>query len=60
MKMNKLQSMARLDYKQSYLNDYRRITGITDLTLQDVIGAMYLMFKDGFLAKARAGEWSKN
>lgn len=28
------------NYKEEFLEDYKMLTGITDLTLQDVFGAM--------------------
>ena len=47
------------DFKSVYLNDFKMISGIMDLTLQDVIGAMILMIRSGILTKARSSLWSK-
>lgn len=47
------------DFKLIYLDDFKMISGIMDLTLQDVIGAMILMIRSGILSKARSSLWSK-
>ena len=47
------------DFKSVYLDDFKMISGIMDLTLQDVIGAMILMIRSGILTKARSSLWSK-
>ena len=52
--------MARKDYKQEYLEDFKMLSGITDLTLQDVFGAMQLMLRNHDLKVSKAGPWSKN
>lgn len=45
----------RNDYKQDFLDEFKRLTNIDDLTMQDVIGAMYIMFKNYQLRKASSG-----
>jgi hypothetical protein len=36
---------TKKNYKQEYLEDFIGLTGITDLTLQDVYGAMVLLVR---------------
>lgn len=43
------------DYKQEFLDEFKRLTHIDDLTMQDVIGAMCIMFKNYQLRKASSG-----
>lgn len=47
------------DYKQEYLEDFIGLTGITDLTLQDVYGAMVLMVRHGYLDQKAKSLWSR-
>ena len=47
------------DYKREYLEDFIGLTGITDLTLQDVYGAMVLMVRYGQLEQKAKSLWSK-
>lgn len=52
--------MKKQDYKQEYLNDFIGLTGITDLTLQDVYGALIHLTDRGQLLKTGPSLWSKN
>ena len=52
--------MKKPDYKQEYLNDFIGLTGITDLTLQDVYGALIHLTDRGQLLKTGPSLWSKN
>ena len=47
------------NYKQDYLEDFIGLTGITDLTLQDVYGAMVLLVRHGVLEQKAKSLWSK-
>lgn len=47
------------NYKEEFLEDYKMLTGITDLTLQDVFGAMQVMFKRGWLSEVKPTPWCK-
>ena len=48
------------DYKREYLNDFIGITGITDLTLQDVYGAMIHLTQRGIIPTRGRSLWSKS
>ena len=48
------------DYKDEYLDDFKMISGMMDLTLQDVYGAMCLLIRDYEIGQSKAGMWSKN
>lgn len=52
-------NMARNDYKQDYLKYFKMLSGITDLTLQDVYGAILLLLRNHELKVSKAGPWSK-
>ena len=41
------------NYKEEFLEDYKMLTGITDLTLQDVFGAMQIMFDKRWLTQVK-------
>ena len=47
------------NYKEEFLEDYKMLTGITDLTLQDVFGAMQIMFKKHWLPQVKPSPWCK-
>lgn len=47
------------NYKEEFLEDYKMLTGITDLTLQDVFGAMQIMFKRDWLTQVKPSPWCK-
>lgn len=49
----------RNDYKKNYLQEFRYLSKIDDLTLQDVRGAMELMFNKGLLTRSKFSEFSK-
>jgi hypothetical protein len=48
------------DYKDEYLDDFKMISGMMELTLQDVYGAMCLLIRDYEIGQSKAGMWSKN
>ena len=50
---------TKKNYKQEYLEDFIGLTGITDLTLQDVYGAMVLLVRHGALEQKAKSLWSK-
>ena len=50
---------TKKNYKQEYLEDFIGLTGITDLTLQDVYGAMVLLVRHGVLEQKAKSLWSK-
>lgn len=45
------------NYKEEFLEDYKMLTGITDLTLQDVFGAMQIMFERKWLTPIKPSPW---
>lgn len=45
------------NYKEEFLEDYKMLTGITDLTLQDVFGAMQIMFERKWLTQIKPSPW---
>ena len=47
------------NYKEEFLEDYKMLTGITDLTLQDVFGAMQIMFDRRWLTQVKPSPWCK-
>lgn len=47
------------NYKEEFLEDYKMLTGITDLTLQDVFGAMQIMFDRKWLTQVKSSPWSE-
>lgn len=47
------------DYKRKFLKEYKIITGIDDLTLQDVYGAMLVMHSRNQLRKVSKSDWSE-
>lgn len=49
----------RNDYKKNYIQEFRYLTKIDDLTLQDVRGAMELLFNQGLLTRSKFSEFSK-
>ena len=51
--------ITKKNYKQEYLEDFIGLTGITDLTLQDVYGAMVLLVRHGVLEQKAKSLWSK-
>lgn len=60
MKKNVQSSPKKPDYKQEYLNDFIGLTGITDLTLQDVYGALIHLTERGQLPQRGRSLWSKS
>ena len=48
----------RQDYKDNFLRDYIGITGIIDLTLQDVYGAMTLLVRTQDMKQVSKSLWS--
>ena len=60
MKKNVQSNPKKADYKQEYLNDFIGITGITDLTLQDVYGALIHLTERGQLLQVSRSLWSKS
>ena len=50
---------TKKNYKQEYLEDFIGLTGITDLTLQDVYGAMVLLVRHSALEQKAKSLWSK-
>ena len=50
---------TKKNYKQDYLEDFIGLTGITDLTLQDVYRAMVLLVRHGVLEQKAKSLWSK-
>ena len=48
------------DYKREYLNDFIGITGITDLTLQDVYGAMIHLTQRSIIPTRGRSLWNKS
>ena len=51
--------ITKKNYKQEYLEDFIGLTGITDLTLQDVYGAMVLLVRHCVLEQKAKSLWSK-
>lgn len=47
------------DYKREYLQDYIGLTGIADLTLQDVYGAMILLIRQNKLDQVSKSLWAE-
>ena len=47
-------------FRDEYIKDYKRMTGITDLTGQDVYGALVLMTRKGILDIHGRSLWSKS
>lgn len=47
-------------FRDEYIKDYKRLTGITDLTGQDVYGALVLMTRKGTLDIHGRSLWSKS
>lgn len=47
-------------FRDEYIKDYKRLTGITDLTGQDVYGALVLMTRKGILDIHGRSLWSKS
>lgn len=47
------------DYKREYLQDYIGLTGIEDLTLQDVYGAMILLIRHDKLDQVSKSLWAE-
>ena len=47
------------NYREEFLEDYKMLTGITDLTLQDVFGAMQIMFERRWLTQVKPSPWCK-
>lgn len=47
------------DYKKEYLEDFIGLTGITDLTIQDVYGAMEILVRKGELERKSKSLWSR-
>ena len=54
-----MEHTTKKNYKQEYLEDFIGLTGITDLTLQDVYGAMVLLVRHGALEQKAKSLWSK-
>lgn len=50
---------SKKNYKEEFLEDYKMLTGITDLTLQDVFGAMQIMFERRWLTQVKSSPWSE-
>ena len=50
---------TKKNYKQDYLEDFIGLTGVTDLTLQDIYGAMILLVRHGVLEQKAKSLWSK-
>lgn len=50
----------KLTFRDQYIRDYKRLTGITDLTGQDVYGALILMTRRGTLELHGRSLWSKS
>ena len=48
------------DYKRLYLEDFKRLSGIADLTLQDVYGALIHLTDRHQVAYAGRSLWSKS
>ena len=51
--------VKKTNYKQDYLNDFIGVTGITDLTLQDVYGALIHLTERGIIPVCGPSLWSK-
>lgn len=47
-------------FRDQYIKDFKRLTGITDLTGQDVYGALVLMTRKGTLDIHGRSLWSKS
>ena len=56
--MTKIQD--KQNFREGYIRDYKRLTGITDLTGQDVYGALVLMTRRGTLETRGRSLWSKS
>lgn len=59
IKSEKPKKNSKKNYREEFLEDYKMLTGITDLTLQDVFGAMQIMFKRDWLTKVKSSPWSE-
>ena len=60
MYMKTKRNYKKTDYKRLYLEDFKRLSGITDLTLQDVYGALIHLTERHQVAYAGRSLWSKS